>query len=719
MSENRAIRIGIDVGGTFTHAVAVEAKTLGLLGQVKVPTTHTSKSGVAEGIILSLKELLDQFDIKPDEVVLIAHSTTQATNALLEGDVAPVGIIGIAGGGGFEGWLSNKSTNIHHLEIAPGKFLKTYHRFVKPGIEVTESLTKKLIEELILEGAKVIVASQSFGVDKPQAEKIVVETALQMGVPATAGHMVSQLYGLKVRTRTAVINASMLIKMIETADMTEKSVRKTGIKAPLMIMRSDGGIMNIDEMRKRPILTMLSGPAAGVAAALMYARISDGIFAEVGGTSTDISAIRNGHAQVKTGEIGGHKIYLRTLDVRTVGVAGGSIPRIHNNEIHAVGPRSAHIAGLGYSAFMKSHISEPVKCDSTTPVKGDPDDYLVINKEKERITITPTCASNYLGLVEDGDAAKGNIDKIKKVFGLLGEKWNKKPDEIAKQLLDHAVPPVIDIVEDLMTEYKLDPEMTTLIGGGGGASAIVPYTAKKMELKSGIAPNAAVISAIGAALAMVRETVEKSVMNPSSDEIISIKREAESAVIEMGAAPGTIETFVEIDAQKNILRATASGSTEIRQRTKPGEVVDDNSLKTIAANSMRLETGEVEKIGGTDHLSVFKGQFKTKRFGGLWSHTRNAYRVLDYEGIIRLQIGRGVFLSKPKLEFRSSLSDFLDKQTEYGDAGRSLPMTFLLSRGRVIDFSGILQKEHILSLAEVELQEMGEDEPICALLNFI
>ena len=285
---------------------------------------------------------------------------------------APVGIIGIAESGGLEEFLEKRSTRIEHFEVAPGRFLKTYHRFIKAKTKVTPELAEKLIRELLEEGAKVIVASRAFGVDKPDDEKVIVDKATEMGVPATAGHQVSQLYGLKVRTRTAVINASMLPKMIETANMTEKSVREAGIKAPLMIMRSDGGVMDIAEMRRRPILTMLSGPAAGVAAALMYAKISDGIFIEVGGTSSDISAIRNGHAQVCTGEVGGHRIYLRTLDVRTVGVAGGSVPRVSGNHIHAVGPRSAHIAGLGYSAFSEGEIPANFKIDHIAPLEGDP-----------------------------------------------------------------------------------------------------------------------------------------------------------------------------------------------------------------------------------------------------------------------------------------------------------------------------------------------------------
>jgi len=711
----RPIRVGIDVGGTFTHAVAIDTTDFSLIAQVKLPTTHTAKEGVARGIIDSLHLLLEKGGIAPEEIMLIAHSTTQATNALLEGDVAPVGIIGM--GKGIEKSKARSETNIGNIELAPARFLKTFHRFLDTTKPPSAENIIQCVEEMKKGGAEVFVASEAFSVEDPSNENLVVRTCIEQNLMATNTHEISQLFGLRIRTRTAVINASMLPKMMETANMTEQSVRKAGITAPLMIMRSDGGIMDISEMRRRPILTMLSGPAAGVAAALMYARITDGIFLEVGGTSTDISAIKNGKSLVKTATVGGHRLYLRTLDIRTVGIAGGSIPRIKNNKIVDVGPRSAHIARLGYASFTDVPEGTNFEMEMIQPIKDDPSDYLKIRAGDKSFTLTPTCAANILGLVPEGDPARGNSRTLKCGFELAANQLQSTATGAAKSLLDKSFPKAANTVEDLIEDYDLDRNLLTLSGGGGGALAIVPYTAKKMQLPFEIAPNAPVISAIGAALAMVRDVIEKSVVDPSEKDILKIRKEAEDAVVKMGAHPESIEIQLEIDPQKSLVRAVATGSTELRTRDLAKDAITPEEREKIVRQSVREEVRELECLGEAGGLFIFRIHTVKKKLMGLFKTSRAQFRVIDREGVIRLQISRGDAIIKPKRVLESALRDFIERHTQYGDAGRSVPAFFIGFRGRILDLSGLMSADHIVSLANVELARVGEEEKVAALVK--
>lgn len=233
MDQHR-VRIGIDVGGTFTKAVVIDNETLEIVAKSSVLTTHSASEGVAKGVVHVFERALSDHQIDPRNVVFLAHSTTQATNALLEGDLAPVGIIGM--GSGVGGMFAKSQTAIGDVSLVTGRFLKTHHVFLNSR-RLTAEDARRSIEELIGRGAKVIVATDSFSVDDPSNELIVMEAAEKLGFPATGGHEISKLYGLTIRTRTAVINAGILPKMLETANMTEDSVRKAGIDAPLMIMR--------------------------------------------------------------------------------------------------------------------------------------------------------------------------------------------------------------------------------------------------------------------------------------------------------------------------------------------------------------------------------------------------------------------------------------------------------------------------------------------------
>lgn len=339
----RAIRMGIDVGGTYTKCVAMDNVTHESLGKNQVKTTHDHESGVAAGVVQSFRNCMEESNIAPEDVVFVAHSTTQATNAFIEGDVANVGIIGISGGG-LEGLLAKKQLNIKDivLDEKVGRLIKVYNTYIKKKM-LTEDVINRDIDELVKQGAQVIVASMAFGVDSMTEEQAIHDCGEKKNLPVTMASDITKLYGLTRRTRTAAINASILPKMMMTANATESSVRAAGVKVPLMIMRGDGGVMEISEMRKRPILMALSGPAASVMGSLMYLRASNAVYFEVGGTTTNIGVIKNGRPGVDYAKIGGHDTFISSLDVRILGCAGGSMVRVGDREVVDVGPRSVHI----------------------------------------------------------------------------------------------------------------------------------------------------------------------------------------------------------------------------------------------------------------------------------------------------------------------------------------------------------------------------------------
>ena len=714
--DDKSVRIGIDVGGTFTHAVAIDATTRSILGKAKVPTSHAAKEGVARGIVDALHTLLTEADIQPEQVTFIAHSTTQATNALLEGDLAKVGIIGM--GSGFNSFLAQSATRLGRVAVAPGCFMETCYRFLNTQAAPTDELIEKTINDLLAEGAGAIACSEAFAVDNGDNEKRVAAVCERLGVLFTAGSEVSQLYGLKVRTRTAAINAGILPKMIESANLTESSVRGSGITAPIMIMRSDGGVMDIAAMRKKPILSILSGPAAGVAAAMMFLRISDGVFVEVGGTSTDMSAIANGRALIRSAEIGGHRVYMRTLDVRTVGVAGGSMLRLGASDIKDVGPRSAHIAGLKYASFEQA-LPEPYKVKLVKPVNRDPEDYLALSRpqnsdqnaeKKSDFTLTPTCASNLLGLVPAGDCAGGNLETIEKAFKTLAaylHKEDRPVKELATAVLKSAASKCAPVIKALIADHKLDAELTKLVGGGGGAAAIVPFVAGDMKLPFELAEHADVISAIGVAMALIRETIERQVANAgqANETILAMRQEVFEAVHKMGADPATIEVHVEIDSKTNIISATASGSTKFYEDMSAHVLSEDDRLKLVA-NSMRTDLSLVKLLCRSSTFAVYGGEVKKRSF---FDTNRMALRILDARGVLRLQARDGAAVMCKAPEVDSAVDKLCQDHATWGDAGKTIPSFIMLVQGKIIDLSGLLDEAQVKALAAAELRDLTAD----------
>lgn len=697
----QSIRVGIDVGGTHTKAVAIDNDTHEIVGKGSVMTTHDDEMGVAAGVIEAFKLCLTENNINPNDVIFIAHSTTQATNALLEGDVAEVGVIGI-GKGGFGGMLAKKQTKIDDIDLGTGKTIKLHHRYLKQK-DMNDKSVEGVIEELKSEGAKVLVASKAFGVDDLSEEHEVQKIADKFDIPVSVASEISKLYGLTRRTRTAAINASILPKMLDTANSTEASVRQAGIKVPLMIMRGDGGVMDISEMKKRPVLTMLSGPAASVVGALMYLRASNGVYFEVGGTSTNIGVIKNGRPAVDYSIVGGHATYINSLDVRVLGVAGGSMVRASKEGVIDVGPRSAHIAGMPYAVYTPIDEIEDPEIEFFSPKKGDPEDYVCIKlKNGKRITITNSCAANVLGYVTPEHYSYGNPEAARKAMEPLAKYMNMTVEEVAEQILAKSYEKIKPVIETLAEKYKIEKDQISLVGVGGGAAALLPYTAKHMELDYSIPENAEVISSIGVALAMIRDVVERVIPTPSKKDIADIKKEAANLAIANGAVPDSIEVQIEIDSQTSKVTAIALGSTEV-QTTDLLKACTEEDAKELAAKSMNSSLEKVNLITKNNVFYVFGSE---RENGSI------QIRIVDKKGFIKVQRGDGGAVKCKVSEAFSNIEVLWEKLSVYTNDIKLTPDIYLCIGGKVLDYSGMLDLDQLYLVVDTEISTMEEDEEI-------
>lgn len=690
----RAFRIGIDVGGTFTKAVLIDNQTRAVIGRYSVLTTHAHPRGVAAGVVEVFHNVLDQSGVAASEVVFIAHSTTQATNALLEGDVAKVGIIGMAGAAAAK--LAEDQARIEAIALAPGRKLDTANRFLVSD-DLDKDAVGKAVAELAAEGAQVLVASSAFGVDKTASEELVREVGNAAGLVTTCGHEITRLYGLTTRTRTAVLNASILPTMNATANMTEQSVRETGITAPLMIMRGDGGVMDIREMRKRPAITMLSGPAASVAGALMHLRVSDGLYFEVGGTSTNIGVIRDGRPSVTYARVGGHETYVSSLDVRVLGIAGGSLIRVRGDTLHDVGPRSAHIAGLAYAAFADPGDMVDPQVEYFEPKPGDGADYVAVRVDNgQRYALTTTCAANALGYAKPGTHAYGNPDAARLAFSALAEVLGTTIEAAARAVLDHAADKVIPVVQQLAKEYRLDPDQCLLIGEGGGAAALVPYTAERADLKFEISKDAEVISSIGVALALVREVVERVVPHPKPEELQAIREEALAAVVRLGAHRSSVDVTVEIDPQTHRVRATALGAAEMHVKDESG-AIGESEARAIAARSMDIPVTAARLMADTGSLRIYQSGEQASA----------PTRIIDGAGAVRIRRHDATVETTMPSTIDHAIHAFWDAfgaTTHATPGGRTLLVLF---GGHIVDLSGVETATQAIALARSALDQNG------------
>lgn len=696
-----AVRVGVDVGGTFTKAVACDATSGEVVARSVVPTTHADEVGVAAGVVRAVRAVTGEVEgANRGPVLVVSHSTTQAVNALLEGDTAKVGVLGLGRRPDLR--RSRKRTQVGKIRLAPGHELETLHEFVDVTDGVDRAQLESAIDRLRAAGATSFCVSEAFGVEDAAAERLAMEIAAGKGLPVCAGHELSGLYGLEMRTVTGALNASILPTALSTAEVVEDAIGRGASEVPLLVMRGDGGAADLGSMRRHPLLTAFSGPAASVSGALRHLALTDGVVVEVGGTSTNVSCVKGGRPVLAYVRVLDHVTCIRSLDVRVVGVAGGSLTRLVRRRsrlrIEDVGPRSAHIAGLEYACFARPEEFEGAQLELISPRPGDPPDYLALRTADGRLFApTLTCAANALGVVPDGAYAAGDIASAQAAFRVIGEALRCDWRTAAETIVSVASRKIAAVVSEAAGEQELaDP---VLVGLGGGAGALLPAIGSTTGLEWRIPRDAEVISSIGDALSLVRVELEGTITRRPSEAVAALHRQAEEAAVAAGAAPSSLQVEGEPIPERGALRVVATGSVALESgAVLDDEPADEETLQLVAKRSLGEE---VTRRWGNDFYSLYVGS----------SNGRDRYAVVDRKGSLassgkaRIEVGSGV-------EIKSRLGDLVKEGTRHLGPVAVAPGVRLLRGARLVDLTLFSEPKTVLAAGESECALAGDDEMV-------
>jgi N-methylhydantoinase A/oxoprolinase/acetone carboxylase beta subunit len=369
-------------------------------------------------------------------------------------------------------------------------------------------------------------------------------------------------------------------------------VKAAGIHAPVMVMRSDGGATDLAGFASAPVRTLYSGPSASVAGALRYTGVTDAIVIEVGGTSSNIAAVRHGHPALSYVRVASHATALRSVDVRVVGVAGGSMLRVRRGRVHGVGPRSAHIAGLEYSCFVDPERLAGAELEVIAARPGDPSDTAVLRcRDGSRVAVTNTCAANALGVTRPGDYCHAEPTAALAAFEALARSMRSDAHTIATQMLAASGEAVCELALTVARTSKL--EQPTLVGVGGGAGGLARHVASMLGWPLVVPEHAEIISSIGDALSLLRAERERTVGQADARTIEQLMADVEDEVVAAGASPSSVEVRLEEEPERSTVRAVATGAIALSSGALPGRAEADETLIVAEA----APGAQVEHLG--------------------------------------------------------------------------------------------------------------------------
>jgi N-methylhydantoinase A len=480
------MRLGVDVGGTFTDLLLHDEKGRRTY-QAKTPSTPEDQSiGVAAGV----KLICEKAGISPSDVDLILHGTTVATNAVLEGKGARVGLLVTQGfeytlhlakawtPGPLFGWINmDKPDPLASLADTRGipERMNARGEVVTP---LDEAAATKAIDELCSSGIEALTISLMHSYANPDHERRLgaIVAKRYPNIPVSLSSDILPEFREYDRAITTVMNDYVRPIMKRYLSRIEDRLRDEGVKAHLHIVRSDGGLMSAQAASERPVHTVLSGPAGGVTSTMMLSRRSGFpklLAFDMGGTSTDVSVIIDGQATIsRSTEVGMFPAKVPTLDVRSVGAGGGSIADV--SELTGslrVGPRSAG-ARPGPVAYGRG---------GTEPTVSDANIVL-----------------GYLPPVLLGGDMALDVEAGRKAVARVGDQLKLSPEGAAKGIIDIANEVMLGALRVITVQRGLDPRDFGLVAFGGAG----PLHANALAELLGcypvlVPPNPGVLCALG------------------------------------------------------------------------------------------------------------------------------------------------------------------------------------------------------------------------------
>ncbi|WP_197537351.1 hydantoinase/oxoprolinase family protein [Modestobacter italicus] len=406
-------RLGVDVGGTFTDVLLVEEGS-GRTWRAKTASTPADQS---VGVLTGIGKACAEAGIELSEVASVLHGTTVATNAILEGKGATVGLVTTRGfrqvlqiarsfvPGGLAGWIIwPKPEPLAALENT----VEVDERIASDGSvvrELDEDDVRAQLTRLQGRGVQALAVSLINSFADPAHERRIGELAAELlpGVPVSLSSDVLPELREYERTLTTVANGYVQPQVKRYVTTLAEQLRAGGVAGELAILRSDGGLQSADAAIGAPVTMLLSGPAGGVTGAVWVAEQAghrDLITFDMGGTSTDVGLVQDLHPRIgRVTQVGDLSVRASSVDVCTVGAGGGSIAHVPElTRALRVGPQSAG-ADPGPAAYGKGGV-EPTVTDANV-VLG----YLPTTLAGGEITL-------------DVEASRAAVSKVAEAMGL-------------------------------------------------------------------------------------------------------------------------------------------------------------------------------------------------------------------------------------------------------------------------------------------------------------